>query len=423
MPPTTTGARRGLSRARQPPFDAAQSVGRPQAVETKAVKDALRTFLDSKLNADLSRRRFLQGAGGLVSLTVLGAPSTGYLDEGKLGGQLNFLGWDGEHGGNVAKAFLAENGIEMQASFQSAADEALTRFNTGGRGAMDILTPNKDFQRAILASGVDLFQPLDMARIPNAAGLFPAFKDAPWLTRDGKTYGIPMIWGDEPCVYNPEKWDGCPAKYTDFADPKYKGELVFLDDPFGNIWLYAKSLGMPEPSRLTAAQLQQVVDALLKVKPNIVTVGASHGDMADVMIRGDASMGIGGWAYQTLIAKEKGVKLVVGSPADDGTFYWSDAYALAVDAPNADNAYAFINFITSAKSNAALATELGSGCTVAAAFDLLDPSVRDIYPYDNVRQAGGGILGTQIVVPPQEPEGDIVGAAAWVEAWQAFKIA
>jgi spermidine/putrescine-binding protein len=261
-----------------------------------------------------------------------------------------------------------------------------------------------------------------MSRIPNAAGLFPAFKDAPWLVRDGKTYGIPMIWGDEPCVYNPAKWDKMPQKYTDFADEKYKGEIVLLDDPFGNIWLFAKSLGIKDPSRLTKAELQQSLDAMLKMKPNVATIGASLGDMADVMIRGDASIGIGGWAYQTIIAQQKGVTLVTGTPADDGTFFWSDAYALAVDAPHADNAYAFIDFVTSAESNAALAKELGSGATVEKAYDLLDGATQKLYDYSVVRQPGGGILGTQTVVPPQIADGDIVAAAAWVEAWQTFKV-
>lgn len=382
----------------------------------------LRRFLDARLHARLDRRRFIQGAAGLTTMTVLGAPLRAMAQDGQLGGQLNFLGWDGEHGGSVSRPFLEAHGIQLNASFQSAADEALTRLNTGGRGSMDLLTPNKDFQRAILEAGVELFQPLDMSRIPTAAGLFPAFRDAPWLVKDGQTYGVPIIWGDEPCVYNPARWDRMPERYIDFADEKYRGELVLLDDPFGNIWLFATSLGMPEPSRLTQAQLDEVLEAMLAIKPNVVTVGASHGDMADVLIRGDASIGIGGWAYQTLIAKEKGVHLVVGNPERDGTFYWSDAYAIAVDAPNIDNAYAFIDFMTSAESNAAIATELGSGCTVEAAYDLLDPSVRDIYPYENVREPGGGILGTQIVVPPQEPEGDVVGAAAWVEAWQLFKV-
>lgn len=387
------------------------------------MSDVVRRILDSKLHAPFSRRRFLQGAGGLAAVTVLGAPNAALSADGKLGGPLNYFGWDGEHGANVAKDFLEANNIQLQATFQVSGDEALTRFNTGGRGTIDILTPNKDFQRGILESGFELFQPLDLSRIPNAAGLFPAFQNASWLTKDGQVYGIPLIWGDEPCVYNPAKWDGVPDKYTDFADPKYKGELVITDDPFCYIWLFSKSLGNPEPQRLTQAQLDQVIEALLTVKPNIVTIAASFADMADVMVRGDASMGPGGWAYQAVIAKEKGVDLTVGTPAVDGTYYWEDAYAIAVDAPNIDNAYAFIDFMTSPESNAAIATELGSGCTVEKAYDLMDPGLRDLYPYDVVRQPGGGVLGTQVVFPPQEAEGDIVPASAWVEAWQSFKLA
>lgn len=387
------------------------------------MRDLVRRILDSRLNADLSRRRFIQGAGGLAAVTLLGAQTSAFAADAKLGGALNYFGWDGEHGANVAKAFLEANNIQLQATFQVAGDEALTRFNTGGRGTIDILTPNKDFQRGVLASGYDLFQALDMSRIPNAAGLFPAFQKASWLTKDDQVYGIPLIWGDEPCVYNPAKWDGVPAKYTDFADPKYKGELVITDDPFCYIWLFAKSLGHAEPQHLTADELKKVVDALLTVKPNIVTIAASFADMADVMVRGDASMGPGGWAYQAMIAKEKGVTLTVGTPATDGTYYWEDAYAIAADAPNIDNAYAFIDFMTSPESNAAIATELGSGCTVEKAYDLMDAGLRDLYPYDVVRQPGGGILGTQVVFPPQEAQGDIVPASAWVEAWQEFKLA
>ena len=124
---------------------------------------------------------------------------------------------------------------------------------------------------------------------------------------------------------------------------------------------------------------------------------------------------------QTIIAKEKGVTLVLGTPADDGTFHWSDSYALAVDAPNAGNAYAYLDFMTSAESNAALAMELGSGASVEKAYDLLTPTAKALSDYDTVRQPGGGILGTETVVPPQIAEGDIVAAAAWVEAWQTFK--
>ena len=387
------------------------------------MKGLVRSLVDTKLSSKVSRRSVMQGAAGLAVLTVLGEQLEYARAAGKIGGPLNFFGYDGEQGPNVAKDFLAKNGIQMNAAFAGAADETLTRFKTGGRGSMDIMTMNKDFQRSVIDAKVELFQALDLSRLPSVAGLFTGFKDANWLVRDGKTFGVPMIWGDEPCIWNPAKWNGVPDRYTDFADPKYKGALVLLDDPFGNIWLFAKSVGVKDPSRLTKADLDRAVKAMLTIKPNVVTIGASLGDMADVMIRGDASMGLGGWAYQTIIAKNKGVKLVVGSPVVDDRFFWSDAYTIAVDAPNLDNAYAYLDFITSPDSNAKLATELGSGCTVEKAYDLLDSGMKALYDYDQVRKSGAGILGSQTVVPKQEPDGDIVGAQAWVEAWQAFKIA
>ena len=370
----------------------------------------------------VSRRGFMQTAGAAGSLAALGCRSPGPSAGRKTGGTLNFFGYDGEEGRNVARGFLESQGIKMQATFQGSADEALTRFRTGGRGSMDIVALNKDFVRTVLASGVEFLQPLDMSRLPHAQGLFPAFQNAPWLTRHGSTYAIPLIWGDEPCIYNPKKWPGLPARYTGFADPKYRGELVLLNDPYTNIWLFAVSLGMPQPQRLTQKQLDQVIAAMLAVKPNIVSFGASLGDMVDVIIRGDASIGIGGWAFQTVIAAQKGVELVAASPATDGTFYWCDAYAIAMDAPNLDNAYAFIDFMMQPRNNAALAAELGSGATVEAAVPLMEEKVRRLHQYEIVQRPDGGILNTQIVIPPAQDEGEIVGAPKWSQAWERFKL-
>ena len=248
-----------------------------------------------------------------------------------------------------------------------------------------------------------------------------AFKSAEWLTKDGKSYGVPLIWGDEPCVYNPEKWDGVPAKYTDFADKKFKGELVMVDDAVANTWLWAKSMGISDPSRMTQAQLNATIKEMLKTKPNVVTFSASLGDQADVLVRGDASIAIGGWAYQIVLAGKKGVVLKSASPATDGTFYWSDSYGIAVDSPNIDNAYAFINYMMSPAANAAIATELGSGATISGALDELDAATKGLYDYSMVANAGG-VLSTQVVVPPANDEGDIVGMAKWVKAWADFKL-
>lgn len=380
--------------------------------------DVIRGVLDARLATPFSRRRLIQGAGGLAALVVLGGRGVVRAQSG----QLNFIGYDGEDARNVAKPFFEQNGITVNPTFIADPFEPLTRFQTGARGQLDVISDNKDFMRVVLDAGEELFLPLDLARIPNAAGLFPSFKTASWCVRDGNTYGIPLIWGDEPCVFDPAKWDAPPARYTDFADASWTGELVMVDDPVANTWLWARSLGHPEPNRLTQAELDETIDALLATKPNVVTFAATLGDQADILIRGDASMAIGGWAYQIMIAKEKGVTLASASPEVDGTFFWSDAYSIALDAPNLDTAYAFIDYMMSPEANAAIASELGSGCTIEAALPLVDPAIAPLYPYDEVRAESGGVLDTQVVTPPKEDEGDIVGIAKWQEAWQRFKL-
>ena len=52
----------------------------------------------------------------------------------------------------------------------------------------------------------------------------------------------------------------------------------------------------------------------------------------------------------------------------------------------------------------------------------MDQESRSLFPYDTVRQPDGGILNTQIVIPPQQDEGDVVGAAKWAKAWEGFKL-
>lgn len=387
--------------------------------------------------AGFTRRRLLQTMAGLGAIAAAGPVLAACGSSGgsatsssaaasatkALGGPLNFIGYPGEDAANVAKSFFEQNGITMNPSFIASPDEVLTKFNTGGRGQMDLIANNKDFQRNMVQGGVELYAPLDLSRIPNQAGLFPIFKEGNWVFKDGQTYGVPLIWGDEPCTFLPTKWDGPPAKYTDFADPKWAGELCMVDDPVANTWLWAKSLGNADPSRLTQAQLDAAVESMIQTKPNVVVFAKDLGDQADILVRGDASMGIGGWAYQIVLAAEKGVELKAASPSEDGTYYWSDAYGIAVDAPNPDNAYAFINYMVDPANNAAIATELGSAVTVAASVALLDPATAALYNYGIVEDPTGGVLASQVVAPPREAEGDIVGLPEWLAGWEAFKLA
>lgn len=359
--------------------------------------------------------------GGASSGGASTAAGTGSTTTPKLGGTLTFAGFSDEDGAKIARPFLTKNGITLKATYVAGNDDMLTKLKTGGTSTIDVLTLNKDYSATEIAAG--FVRPLDMERIPAAADLFAAFQDAPWTHVDGEVYGVPLIWGDEPCIYQPDKVSELPPAYTDFADPKFKGKLTTLDDAYSNIWLFSKSLGNPDPARITKAQLDQVLDALLAFKKNVVSLSASFGDMTDLLVRGDAAIAINGWAAMTGMAKPKGVTLKAGVPSKDGTYYWSDAYYITSEAPNVDAAYAYINHMTEAKQNAAIATLLLSGCTNEQALPLMDESVSGLYDFGAVKQpSADGPLG-QGILPPLEPDGDITGVAEWQAAWQEFKVA
>ena len=82
-----------------------------------------------------------------------------------------------------------------------------------------------------------------------------------------------------------------------------------------------------------------------------------------------------------------------------------------------------MNYMVDAANNAAIATELGSAVTVAASVALLDPATAALYNYGIVEDPTGGVLASQVVSPPREAEGDIVGLPEWLAGWEAFKLA
>jgi spermidine/putrescine-binding protein len=379
-----------------------------------------------------SRRMFLQRMGGSALLLAgggnllaacggsSGKPTS---DTGKVGGQLDFLGVDGEDGKAIAKPFLDKNKVTLKAAYAPDNDTMLTKLRTGGTRTFDVLTISKDYAPKEVELG--FVRPLDIDRLPNFSNLYPGFKSAPWVTKDGKTYSFPLMWGSEPCVFDPAKWKEMPPSYTDFADKKFKDALTTIDEPNGNQWLVAKSLGFGENgqnNRITQAELDQVRDVWIEIKKNVVSFSAAYGDQTDLLVRGEATIALNSWQAVVAFAEPKGKKLDFGNPKNDGTYYWSDSYYITSQSENAATAYAFIDYMTSAEANAKLAAELQSGAASAKARALLpSDSISTKYEYDILET--DKIQGdfAESILPPDETEGEIVGKAAWAKSWQEVK--
>ena len=385
------------------------------------MNEFVRGVLDSKLNLRISRRRFIQGAAGLATLTVLGRRwrRCARGRQARRRAQLLRLGRR-ERGANVAKEFLDQDNIKLQATFQvSAADDTLTRFNTGGRGTMDLLDaeqglPARSSKPASSSSRRSTW-PHPQRRRP-----VPGLQERALGDPGRQDLRRAAHLGRRALRLRPGEVGRHPRQVHRLRRPQVQGELVFMDDPVrqhlavGEVARRRRS----EPPDPGAARRGDRGDA--EGKPNVVTIGARFGDMADILVRGDASMGIGGWAYQMMIAKEKGVELAVGLAGRGRHLLLVRRVRDRRRRAESRQRLCLHQLHDVGRSNAAMATELGSGCTDARRPSTFSTRSTALYLRHRPR-AGGGILGTQIVFPPQD-DGDIVGAPAWIEAWQAFKL-
>lgn len=364
----------------------------------------------------ISRRQMLKYTGGLSIAAVLAACSRSGGSSVPSGdpGTVNLLGWQGYDDETARAEFTAAGGL-LNPTYIGNNDEILARLR-GGQGTFDLVTPNAAFLPALVAAGV--LEPLDYGSIPNSSGYFDEFNKPEWNTFDGQTWGAPVEWGNGPMVYRPDLIDNVPTSWMQLADPEYKGKVAMWDDGFGHIVVMAKTLGFDPPNSLTSDQLDQVVDALMKIRNNCRAVAPSLGDLSDLLARGEAAITTQSWQGVATFVRGKGQKAEWTVPVE-GTWGWNDHYCVPKGAANIDGAYQFINAMISPEGNAAITNMFYSGTPVKESVPLLTEEVGKIFDYSNVGQELKS-LGFY-ALPPLEREGGIASLDDWNAAWSKIK--
>lgn len=368
---------------------------------------------DGFLDARTTRARLLQlagmGAAG-AALTSL-APSA----EAAGTGTVHFLGWQG-YDDKKAVAPAVKKGIKLSVEYITNNDEIVTKLRSGGTGSIDVVTPYFGYIKPLADAA--LIVPLDYSKLPSTKTYFREFARPSWNTFGGKVYSAPLVWADTPIVYRPDLIKP-PASWLQLSDSRFKGKLTTLDDPLGNILIFAKAvLKTKTPNRITKDQLKRVMSFLDTVKPNIVTVSPSFGDVADILTRGDAALCIAGWRFLEVQLHGKGKPAKSFVPRE-GTFAWCDNYCIAKNAPNPDAAYTFIDTMISSQGDAIVATDTGSAVTNSSAVRKLPPKQRSLYSYNAIGTAlkRGGLYG----LPPLKPTGNLATFQDWQVAWTKWK--
>jgi len=262
-----------------------------------------------------------------------------------IGGELNFMVWEGYTDTLFAQPFEEACGVKVNATYMGSSDDLVAKLRAGGAETIDLISPSSDAATAILEAG--LAAPIDLARVPSYEGLSEGFRKLPVVRKDTAVYGIPWAFGPNPLIYDTTKVKPTPDSWGALWDKKYRGKLSLQDD-IATLYMVAQYLGMDDPANpaklynLSDEELAKVKAKMLELRPNVRKYWVTAGDMTQLFQGGEVVMGEG-WPLMTNQLRQANFPAGETIPKE-GTTAWADHWMLTKGAGNLDAAYAWLEY-------------------------------------------------------------------------------
>src|SRR3979490_1470271 len=197
---------------------------------------------------------------------------------------LSLLVWEGYADPSFLQPFEQAHNCKVVAAYMGSSDELVAKLRGGSASNYDVISPSSDVATSLVRAG--LAAPLDPGKIPSYNQLSARLRDSPLVKADGKTYGVPFVWGPHPLLYDTTAFAKPPDSWSILWDPKYKGKISLWDE-LSSVYLAAQVLGYdkPDPNQvynLRDAQLEAVKRKLIELKPNIRKYWSTGGELTNL---------------------------------------------------------------------------------------------------------------------------------------------
>ena len=341
---------------------------------------------------------------------------------------LNVYNWSDYVADDTIRDFEQATGIKVNYDVYSENETLETKLTTGSSG-YDVVFPSaRPFAQRQIRAG--LYAELDKARLPNWQHLDPDVLKGLADIDPGNAHVVPYMWGTTGLGINVAKvkaalGDDAPLdSWALLFDPANAAKLArcgisVLDDDqeaFGAALIY---LGR-DPNAGSADEIELVKQTYAAIRPYVRTF--NNAQYKDALANGDACLVMG---YSGDIGQARDVAAEAaastGKPAPDiryvipkeGAIRWIDVMAIPRDAPHADNALAFINYLLDPQVIAKVTDHVAYANANKDATALVDPQIANdpgVYPPEQVR--------AKLVDPVSLPE---PVQRQRVRAWTAIK--
>jgi len=263
---------------------------------------------------------------------------------------LNLLVWQGYADDSFVKAFEQNHNCKISASYMGTSDELVAKLRGGSAANYDVISPSSDVAAMIVRSG--LAESLDLSKFPEYAKLSAKLRDSSLVKLNGKTYGVPFMWGPNPLLYDTTAFPAAPDSWAILWDPKLKGKISLWDE-LSSIYMAAQILGYDKPNpshiyNLSDDELQVVKKKLIEIKPNVRKYWSDGGELTNLFQNHEIVIAMG-WPLNT--AQLLKVNFPIGEIIPkENTTGWIDHLMISASSPHKELAAEFLEYMIEAKT-------------------------------------------------------------------------
>jgi putative spermidine/putrescine transport system substrate-binding protein len=245
----------------------------------------------------------------------------------------------------IAKPFTAKTGIPVEFEVGGTIDRLAKARVSKGSPLVDVTLTTSHVGRLYISDG--LYQPLDMAKIPNAKEVAREAIRSP--------YHIGVWAYVYTIVYRPDLVKEDITRWSDLWKPSLKGKLAMPDfDPSHIITIAALMEGGNESS------WQKGQERLRQLKPSVVAFYSTDAQSQDLMKTGQAPVQVM-LSVNAYHLEEQGVPVKLVQPADYPGIVGIDTMGVMAGSKRADAAHEFINLALSREIQSRLVESLRAG--------------------------------------------------------------
>ena len=346
-------------------------------------------------------KKFLSAA--LAALLLVGALAGCSGSSAGENGELVLYTWENMFPQEVLDAFTEETGIQVTYSNFDTDETMLARLETAKGGDYDLVIADDYIIETAIQQG--LVQELDTSKLENYGSINPVYQGQFFDPED--KYTVPYGAGVQTIVYDPSVVDVDIQGYADLWDASLEDNVGIIGSFRVINGMALKVLGESYNTEDLAA-IDAAGEKLLELAPNIRLI--KDDNTQDDLLSGEVGAAVL-YTSQATMAKMANPELEVVFP-EEGIGFGIMAQFIPANAPNAENAYKFIDYILQPEVAAQCFEYIGYYCTNKAAEE---------YIFDDMKK--------MIVLPEDAAEGEIVQNISQeaedlhAEIWNQFKSA